>query len=148
MPIHKRSSESRTTHRHGSSRINVPWIILAVVLVVAAAIVLLFPRSMLPTEVDVARAHQMYLGGALFLDVRTPAEFDQQHIPGSQLLPLDELPNRLAELPRDNDIVVVCRSGNRSKEGTQILRDAGFVRATCMSGGLRAWVAAGYPVEP
>ncbi len=69
-------------------------------------------------------------------------------IPGSQLIPLDELPNRLDALPRDKDIVVVCRSGNRSKEGTTILRQAGFSRATCMSGGLKAWAAAGYPVEP
>ena len=55
---------------------------------------------------------------------------------------------RMSELPKDKDIVVVCRSGNRSKEGTTILRDAGFARVTCMTGGLQAWAAAGYPTEP
>jgi rhodanese-related sulfurtransferase len=146
MPTHKRSSRSRSAA--GRRRVTAPWIALAVVLVVAAAILLLLPRSGLPVEVDVARAYDMYQNGALMLDVRTQAEFDEQRIPGSQLIPLDELPDRLDGLPRDRDIVVVCRSGNRSKEGTAILRDAGFARVTCMNGGMRAWAAAGYPVEP
>jgi rhodanese-related sulfurtransferase len=118
------------------------------VLVIAIAIVVLLPRGGVPAEVDVARAYAMYQAGALMLDVRTVAEYNEQHIPGSLLIPLDDLPDRLGELPDDNDIVVVCRSGNRSKEGTAILRDAGFERVTCMTGGLRDWVAAGYPVEP
>jgi rhodanese-related sulfurtransferase len=90
----------------------------------------------------------MYKSGAILLDVRTPAEYDQQHIPRSRLIPLDGLGARMSELPQDEDIVVVCRSGNRSREGTMILRDAGFQRATCMTGGLEAWAAAGYPTEP
>ena len=50
------------------------------------------------------------------------------------------------ELPRDKDIVVICLSGARSKEGATLLRQAGFTRVTCMSGGIQAWVAAGYPI--
>ena len=147
MPTHKRSSRARAARRTRRGGINASWIVLAVVLVIAAVIVLL-PRNTLPAEVDVARAYEMYRGGALLVDVRTPAEYAEQHIPDSLLIPLDELPDRLAELPKDKDIVVVCRSGNRSKEGTAILRDAGFARSTCMTGGLRAWAAAGYPVAP
>lgn len=147
MPTHKRGSQARAAPRRSRGVLSAPWIALAVVLVIAA-ILLLLPRGGLPSEVDVTRAHAMYVDQALLLDVRTQAEYAQQHIPGSLLIPLDELPNRLTELPRDRDIVVVCRSGARSKEGTAILRAAGFARSTCMSGGLRAWVAAGYPVEP
>lgn len=123
------------------------WIGIAAMFLIAAAIFLLIPKNALAAEVDVARAHEMYYQGALFLDVRTQAEWDEGHIAGSMLIPLDELPDRLGELPPDRDIVVVCRSGNRSKEGTAILREAGFERVTCMNGGLKAWVAAGYEVE-
>ncbi|HET6846127.1 MAG TPA: rhodanese-like domain-containing protein [Anaerolineales bacterium] len=139
--------------RHGGSRpkrstgLTTPWIVLAVVLVIAA-VILLLPRGGLPAAVDVVRAHALYTGGAMMLDVRTSAEFEQQHIPGSVLIPLDDLTGRMGELPKDKDIVVVCRSGNRSREGTTILRDAGFQRVTCMTGGLQAWAAAGYPTEP
>jgi rhodanese-related sulfurtransferase len=60
---------------------------------------------------------------------------------------LDELTSHLNELPRDRDIVVVCLSGHRSKEGMTILRQVGFSRAMCMTGGLTAWKAAGYQLE-
>ena len=123
------------------------WIGLAAFVIIGAAVLLLRSTNTLPAEVDVARAYEMYIQGALLLDVRTQDEWDQGHIAGSLLMPLDDLPDRLSELPRDEDIVVVCRSGNRSKEGVTVLRDAGFNRTTCMSGGLQAWVAAGYPVQ-
>lgn len=149
MPTPKRSSHSGAARRaHRRRGFSAPWIALAVVLVVATAILVLLPRNTLPAEVDVARAYEMYQSGAVLVDVRTAAEYNEVHIPGSLLIPLDELPDRFAEIPDDKDVVVVCRSGNRSREGTAILRDAGFDRVTCMTGGLRDWVAAGYPVEP
>jgi len=125
----------------------VVWIGLAALVAIGAAVLLLRSANTLPAEVDVARAYEMHTQGALLLDVRTQDEWAEGHIAGSLLIPLDDLPDRLNELPRDEDIVVVCRSGNRSKEGTAILRDAGFDRLTCMTGGIQAWVAAGYPVE-
>jgi rhodanese-related sulfurtransferase len=94
----------------------------------------------------VAQAHDLYDSGAVFLDVRTQPEWDQGHIARSILIPLDVLPSRMSELPRDQDIVVVCRSGARSKEGTTVLRQAGFTRVTCMNGGIQGWLAAGYPL--
>jgi len=125
-----------------------PWIALAAVVVIAAAILLLIPKPAAAVEeIDVARAYQMYKDGAFVVDVRTQEEWDDVHIPGTVLIPLDELPARLSEVPRDKDVVVVCRSGNRSKEGTQILLDAGYDRVVCMKGGIREWSAAGYPLE-
>jgi rhodanese-related sulfurtransferase len=138
-----------TPQRHHAARrrnLTSLWIGLAVVVLLGAAFLLLRPQGSLPSEVDVTQAHEIYQKGALFLDVRTQQEWDQGHISGSILIPLDVLQSRMNELPRDKDIVVVCKSGARSKEGAVILRQAGFTRVTCMTGGIEAWVAAGYPV--
>ncbi len=123
------------------------WVGVGIVIVAAAAFLLFRPRQALPTEVSVAQAYEKYQAGAFFLDIRPLEEWNQGHIAKSVLIPLDELPNRSNEVPRDQDVVVVCRSGARSKEGATILRQAGFTRVTCMSGGLQVWAAAGYPIE-
>ncbi|GAB4539764.1 MAG: rhodanese-like domain-containing protein [Anaerolineae bacterium] len=103
--------------------------------------------ALLPDEISVDQAHQKYQAGVFFLDVRTRQEWDEYHIPSTTLIPLDQLESRLDELPQDGEIVVVCRSGNRSQAGRDILRNNGFEQATSMSGGLKMWRAAGYPVE-
>jgi rhodanese-related sulfurtransferase len=142
------SSGSRRPHRNKKSRQNLTWLWIgfgALVLIVIAFLFINIGQSS-PTEISVAQSYTKYQQGALFVDVRTQEEWDQGHIANSTLIPLNDLQNRLGELPRNRDIVVVCRSGVRSKEGMAILRQAGFTRASCMSGGLQAWVAAGYPV--
>jgi rhodanese-related sulfurtransferase len=101
----------------------------------------------LADEISVDEAYQKYQAGVFLLDVRTQEEWDEFHAPNATLIPLDELPGRLDELPQNEEIVVVCRSGNRSQVGRDILRDNGFEQSTSMSGGLNAWRAAGYPVE-
>jgi rhodanese-related sulfurtransferase len=72
------------------------------------------------------------------LDVREPGEYQQGHIPGSVLIPLATLPARLSELPRDRQIVAVCRSGARSGMAAEMLRKAGL-DALNMVGGMLAW---------
>ncbi|GAB4503949.1 MAG: hypothetical protein Fur0043_09420 [Anaerolineales bacterium] len=99
----------------------------------------------LPASVNVDEAYQMYQDGMFVLDVRTPEEWNEFHIPNTTLIPLDELPARLGELPGGEPILVVCRSGNRSQAGRDILRQAGF-EAASMDGGLKAWRERGYPV--
>jgi rhodanese-related sulfurtransferase len=105
-------------------------------------------RAALPAEVDVAAAAALRDAGALVLDVREPDEWAQGHVPGATLIPLGELAARTGELPRDRDIVVICRSGNRSAQGRDILLGAGFPSVTSVGGGIAAWSAAGLPVEP
>ena len=83
--------------------------------------------------------------GAFILDVRQPEEWQEVHIPGATLIPLGELAGRLDEVPKDKPVVVYCRSGNRSREGRDILQQAGFEQVTSMAGGIRAWLAAGLP---
>jgi rhodanese-related sulfurtransferase len=82
----------------------------------------------------------------LLLDVRTPAEFLQDgRVAQSTLIPLQELEQRLNELPTDKPIVCICRSGNRSAAACDLLRSRGY-EAINVAGGIRAWKAAGYPI--
>jgi rhodanese-related sulfurtransferase len=100
----------------------------------------------LAREVNVDQAYEMYQNGVFVLDVRTQEEWDEYHAPNTTLIPLDQLPARLSEVPKDREILIVCRSGNRSQEARDILRAAGY-NATSMSGGLREWYLRGYPIE-
>lgn len=80
------------------------------------------------------------------LDVREPSEFKDGHIPGARLVPLGDLADRLRDLPADREILVVCRSGNRSGRATKQLTKAGL-RAVNLRGGMIGWQQAGYPVH-
>lgn len=102
----------------------------------------------LPGEISVSEAYEKYQQGAFFIDVRTQEEWNEFHAPNTSLVPLDQLPARLNDIPKDREIVVVCRSGNRSRQGRDILLNAGFTNVTSMQGGLNEWRAAGYPIEP
>jgi rhodanese-related sulfurtransferase len=104
-------------------------------------------ENSLSLEIGLEEAYQKYQAGAFVLDVRTPEEWEEFHAPNTTLIPLNELESRLDEVPRDREIVVVCRSGNRSQAGRDILRQAGFDSVTSLAGGLNAWRDAGYPVE-
>jgi rhodanese-related sulfurtransferase len=84
---------------------------------------------------------------AVALDVRERTEWDAGHLPVSRHIPLGDLGSRMSELPRERTIVVVCRSGNRSRTATAALRRAGF-DAENLDGGLKAWQAARLPLEP
>ena len=99
----------------------------------------------LPREITVAQAAELRDQGAFVLDVREPDEWNAGHIPGAALIPLGELSSRLSELPQDQQIVVVCRSGNRSATGRDILLGAGFQLVTSMGGGMNSWVSLGLP---
>lgn len=82
----------------------------------------------------------------ILLDVRTPEEFTSGYIPGAINIPLQELDQRLSELPQDIDIVVYCRSGNRSAQAVTILSNNGFDNVSDM-GGIIAWQQAGYYLD-
>ena len=99
----------------------------------------------LPDEITVAEAAAKRNAGAFILDVRTPEEWNEYHIPGTTSIPLDQLETRLNEVPKDKEVVVVCRSGNRSRPGRDILKNAGFPQVTSMSGGLKEWQSANLP---
>ena len=101
----------------------------------------------LATTVSVAEAAALRDDGAFMLDVREPDEWAAGHIPDASLIPLGDLSARVGELERNQRIVVVCRSGNRSAEGRDILLGAGFPAVTSLAGGMTDWEQAGLPME-
>ena len=83
----------------------------------------------------------------VILDVREQSEYDAGHIPGVTLIPLNDVPKRLNEIPKDKPVIVTCRSGNRSGQATDFLRQQGYTNVHNMTGGINAWQQAGYAVE-
>jgi rhodanese-related sulfurtransferase len=84
--------------------------------------------------------------GAILVDVREPAEWREGHAAQARHIPLGQLSEKLGMLPRDSEVLFICRSGNRSAKATGTARAAGF-SATNVSGGTDAWVRAGLPIE-
>jgi adenylyltransferase/sulfurtransferase len=74
------------------------------------------------------------------LDVRNPEEYQICKIPGSQLLPLPDLPNRFRELDPNQEMIVHCKSGMRSEKAVNFLREQGFGKLKNLKGGILAWV--------
>jgi rhodanese-related sulfurtransferase len=97
-------------------------------------------------EVSPEEARALVTAGALLLDVREADEWAAGHAPEATLAPLASVPDRAATLPRDRVIVAVCRSGARSGRATEYLRAQGL-DVVNLGGGMKAWAAAGYPVE-
>lgn len=81
----------------------------------------------------------------VILDVRTVSEYDDEHIEGAVLIPVQELVDRLDELSTSDELIVYCRSGNRSSTAVQILKDNDFVKIYHMYEGIIGWIDAGYP---
>jgi len=75
----------------------------------------------------------------VLLDVRSPAEHQQERLPGATLIPLGALRSRLGELPRDKKIIAFCKISLRGYEAARILQGAGFANVQVMDGGMAAW---------
>lgn len=104
--------------------------------------------SSLPVEITVDQAAALLDNpDVVFIDVREQDEYDAGHIPGVKLIPLGSIPGRLSEIPTDKTVVAVCRSGNRSGQATEYLRQQGFDKVHNMAGGMNQWSQAGYEVE-
>src|SRR2546427_12061664 len=93
----------------------------------------------LPLDVSKRRS------GLHLLDVREQDEWDAGHIEGAQHIPLGQLGERLADVPRDGSVVAVCRSGSRSDRAAKGLRASGY-QAENLDGGVTAWSRAGLPL--
>ena len=81
--------------------------------------------------------------GAYVLDVREPDEWEAGHAPGGHHLPMMEVPVRMAEVPTDADVIVVCRSGGRSGQVVSYLMGNGWDNVRNLDGGMQSWAAAG-----
>ena len=102
------------------------------------------------TTIGVDEARRRIDAGALVLDVRNPDEYAGElgHIPGSLLIPVPALAQRLGELAmhRDREIITVCKSGGRSHTAAGILMQAKFPRVVSMQGGMTGWRELGFPI--
>jgi molybdopterin/thiamine biosynthesis adenylyltransferase/rhodanese-related sulfurtransferase len=98
-------------------------------------------------ELTPEEAQARVAAGALLVDVREPWEFEVERIPGSELRPLDQLPQWVRELDPERETIFVCRVGERSGLAVDLLRQHGFRRAYNLKGGLVAWVNHRLPVE-
>ena len=84
--------------------------------------------------------------GAYLLDVREPDEWAAGHAPGAHHVPMMEIPARVAEVPTDVEVVVVCRSGGRSGQVVSYLMGNGWDNVRNLDGGMQAWAAEGREV--
>ncbi|MDF1552102.1 MAG: rhodanese-like domain-containing protein [Deferrisomatales bacterium] len=86
-------------------------------------------------------------GSVFLLDVRTPREFADGRLPGSVLIPMNQVPGRLAEIPTDKKVVVVCATGARSAAVTNYLQQRGYPDAVNYVGGVVDWSRKGLQLE-
>lgn len=150
----------RTTHRRQSTgnplsnflrrpAVQIGLVLIAIMVVVLIALNGSQKAPSMAAEINTAQAYQMYQQkSAYFVDVREQSEWDTFHIPGTTLIPLGQLPQRLSEVPKDKTVVVVCRTGHRSAQARDILKQAGYTNVISMAGGVTDWQAQGFPLEP
>lgn len=154
MPKKSKRNQSINTRSGFASFLRRPAVQFGMLAIVALIVYLIATvgnsgnaSTSLARDVSVDQAYQMYQQPDVFVvDVREQVEWDEYHAPNTTLIPLGQLASRVNEIPKDKKIVVVCRSGNRSQEGRDILLAAGF-NATSMTGGLKEWYAKSYPIE-
>jgi rhodanese-related sulfurtransferase len=120
-------------------------LVLALIIVVTAYSFLQAP----PVEygdvtVDETRSLIESKPDLVVLDVRTPSEYEDGHIEGAINIPVDELEERLGELDPGDELLVYCRTGNRSTRAVRLLEENGFTKVLHMNGGVVAWGEAGY----
>ena len=96
-------------------------------------------------EIDVEEFAARHEAGAFVLDVREDDEYLDGHVPGALHIPLGEVPERHAELPSGEPILVICKSGGRSMRASEVLIANG-IDATNVAGGTMAWIDSGRPV--
>lgn len=97
-----------------------------------------------PRGVGPVQAQALLADGALLLDVREDFEWEAGHVPSARHVPLGQLPARLVELDRQQQLVVTCRAGHRSARAVAFLTNNGFA-AVNLEGGMQAWAGAGLP---
>jgi rhodanese-related sulfurtransferase len=97
------------------------------------------------TEVTIADLEDAIKRNAFVVDVREPEEWNEGHVPGAVNIPLGQLQERIDEVEDGSRVFVICRSGKRSLEGTDILEENG-IDAVSVAGGTLGWIHSGREV--
>lgn len=99
-------------------------------------------------ELTPEEAQARIAAGALLVDVREQKEWDEARVPGSELKPMSLLNSWYEDLPRDQEVVLLCRTGNRSgKIAAALINQAGFDNVYNLTGGIVRWAEEDRPVE-
>lgn len=101
--------------------------------------------SIAPAELSARRASGT---APVVIDVRTPEEYATGHIPGALNIPFDEVAARISEVDAPHGVALYCMVGPRARKGESALLGAGYTSVFHLEGGLAAWQAEGFPVEP
>lgn len=99
-------------------------------------------------KISVASLRECVLDSShsILIDVRSPAEHRDGHIPGAKNIPLDQLPFQLEWLRDFETIYLHCKTGGRSSQGCEFLTQSGLIKAVNVEGGFEAWSKAGFDV--
>ena len=97
-------------------------------------------------EIDVDELARLHESGVVLVDVRRADEYEEFHVPGAQLIPLDEIVERVEEIPNDRRVYLICAVGSRSARAAEFLNGQGYDTVNVV-GGSNAWLDAGFPVE-
>jgi rhodanese-related sulfurtransferase len=100
-------------------------------------------KTITPAELQKLLAAQP---SAPVIDVRTPVEFAEVHVPQALSVPLDELKPSLLQLQKDQPVYLLCRSGQRATKAAEKFTQAGFTQPVVVAGGTLAWIEANLPV--
>jgi len=96
-------------------------------------------------EIDIAEAARRHGTGTPVIDVREPDEYVEGHVPGAPLIPLATVPDRVGDVPASGEVLIICKSGGRSRKAAEHLRSHG-VDAVNVAGGTMGWIDAGHRV--
>ncbi len=95
------------------------------------------PTEAAPTAAPARDPHKVVAEGGALIDVRTPEEYAAKHVDGAKNIPVDDIDQRLAEIPKGKPVVVYCHSGGRSAVAAKVLRGAGY--DVIDIGGMKNW---------
>ncbi len=96
-------------------------------------------------EIDVDEAAERHAAGTPVIDVREPDEYLEGHVPGAPLIPLGDVADRVGEVPDTGEVLIICKSGARSRRAAEFLRTKG-IDAINIAGGTTGWMDAGHRV--
>ncbi|HWO94342.1 MAG TPA: rhodanese-like domain-containing protein [Dehalococcoidia bacterium] len=101
------------------------------------------------TRISIDEAEEILRGdNVALIDVREPHEYEEGHLPGAKLLPVNSVLQRADELPKDKDLVFVCAKGQRSALAAEMAAALGHTTQLYnIEGGTDAWREAGKPIE-
>ena len=105
--------------------------------------------SELAPSISPSNLHERREAGTapVVIDVRTPEEYSQGHIPGAVNIPYDQIAERISEVEAPNGVALYCMVGPRARKGEEALRDSGYAPILHLEGGMAAWQASGLPIE-